>query len=96
MGGPFRCGRDKHLRASDQLVATGVVFAKPRLVVAEPVQRNDALHVVLQRHGRGLTGRMEWRDENAKTQRCLHRNSNPVRNSSRAAVTSPGRSCCSQ
>ncbi len=64
--------------------------SKPRLRRGEPVQRNDALHVAAQRHGRGLTGRMEWRDENApKTQQCLPSRSNR-QNSSRAAVTSPG------
>ncbi len=59
------CGRgDEHLRARDQLVATGVMLAEPGLVEPEPVQGDGPLQVVFQCDGGGgLADRMERRDE---------------------------------
>src|SRR5271166_5307475 len=94
--GPLRRGCDEHFRAGDQLVATGVVFAEPRLVESDAVQRDDALHVVFQCDRGGLADGMKRRDENAETQWDTHHHSTPLRKSSSAAFTSSGRSCCSQ
>ena len=97
--GPFGGGGDEHLRAGDQLVAAGVVFAEPRLVEAEAVQRDHALHVVFECHRGGLAGRVERRDEDAEVQWAVHDDSTvfkPDRKSSSASLTWSGRSCCSQ
>ena len=93
VSGPFGRGGDEHLGTRDEFVTAGMVFAEPGLVVAEPVQRLDAVHVVLQCGGGGLTHGVEGGDEHTEIQRTHLR---PPRNSSSAAFTSSGRSCCSQ
>ncbi len=93
--------RDEHLRAGDQLVSAGVVLPEPGLVEPEAVQRLDPIHVVLQCVGWGLADRMERRDEHPEVQwavgplavRRAHFAPDSARNSSRAALTSAGRSC---
>src|SRR4051812_1425652 len=74
-----------------------MMFAEPRLVVPEPVQRHRALEVVFQCDGGGLADRVERCDEDAEVQwPGGHRNSNLDRNSSSISLTSAGRSCWSQ
>jgi hypothetical protein len=65
-------GGDEDLGAADQLVATRVVLAEPRLVEAEPVELGDALEVVLERERRGQGDRGERRGEHAQVQRHSH------------------------
>ena len=96
-------GGDEDLGAADQLVAAGVVLAEPRLVVAEAVELDDALEVVLEGERRALPDGVERREEHAEAQgpgagmsvdspRCdVGRGT-----SSRAALTSSGFSCCTQ
>lgn len=100
--GALRGGRDDDLGVADQLVAAGVVLADPRLVIAEPVERLDALQVVLQRERRVLATRVEGGVEDPEVQRS-HQNrtpssarSIPARNRSSAALTSSAFSCWTQ
>jgi hypothetical protein len=62
-------GRNEHLGAGDDLVAPRVVLAEPDLVVAEAVERDHAVEVVLQRQGRVLPDRVERGEERAEAQR---------------------------
>jgi hypothetical protein len=66
---PLGGGGDEHLRAGDDLVATGVVLAEPDLVVAVPIEGDHAVEVVLDRQGRVLADRVERGEERAETQR---------------------------
>ncbi len=52
----------------DELVAAGVVLAEPGLVVAEPVERDDPLEVVLEGERRVLPDGVERREEDAEAQ----------------------------
>ena len=51
VAGALGSGGDEHLGAGDDLVARGVVLAEPDLVVAEPIECDHAVEVVLQRQG---------------------------------------------
>jgi hypothetical protein len=44
-----------------------MVFAEPRFVKTEAIQRDDALHVVFECHGGGLADGMKRGDENTET-----------------------------
>ena len=100
MPGPFGGRGDEHLGAGDQLITAGVMLTEPRLVEAEAVQRDDALHVVFQCHRGGLAGRVERCDEDAEVQWAVHDGWTPVfrldRKSSSNSLTRSGFSCCSQ
>src|SRR6202051_312428 len=86
-------GGDEYLGACDEFVTAGMMFTEPRLVVAAPVQRDDALQVVLQCDRWGLTDRVKRCDENAEIQGTGHHSSNRDRNVNSASLTSSGRSC---
>ena len=58
-------GGDEHLGAGDDLEAGRVVLADPGLVVVEPVEMDQQLHVALERQQRVLVQGMEGREEDA-------------------------------
>src|SRR5260370_27860287 len=58
-------GGQEHLRAGDDLEAAGVMLADPGLVIVQPVEMLDHLHVAVDRQGRVLAQRMEGREKDA-------------------------------
>ena len=66
--GALRRGGDEHLGAGDQLEPAGMMLADPGLVVIEPVEVLEQLHVPLHRQGRVLVVVMERREEDAAAQ----------------------------
>ena len=65
---PLGGGGDEHLGAGDDLEAAGMMLADPRLMVVQPVEVLDQLHVAFDGEGGVLVQRMEGRQENAGAQ----------------------------
>ena len=61
-------GGDEDLGAADELVAAGVVLAEPGLVVAEAVEGDDPVEVVLEGQRRALPDGVERGEEDAEAQ----------------------------
>ena len=59
----LRSRRDEHLGRGDDLVATRVVLADPRLVEPEAIQELEQLEIALERERRVLPGWMEGSHE---------------------------------
>ena len=57
--------RDEHLRAGDDLEAGRVVLADPGLVIVQPVEMDQQVHVALEREQRILVNGMKRREEHA-------------------------------
>src|SRR5580692_1967708 len=65
MAGALGRGGNEHFRAGDDLVAAGMMLADPGLVIVQPVEMDQKLHVALERQQRVFAERMERREENA-------------------------------
>ena len=63
-----RRGGQEHLRAGDDLEAARVMLADPGLVIVQPVEMLDQLHVALDGERRVLAQRMERREEDSGSQ----------------------------
>jgi hypothetical protein len=72
-------GGDEHLRAGDDLEAAGMMLTDPRLMVVQPVEVLDQLHVALDSEGGVLVQRMEGRQENAGAQIAIGQSRGPLR-----------------
>ena len=66
---PLGRGGDEDLGAPDELVAARVVLTEPHLVVAQPVELDGALEVVLERQRRALPDGVERGEEGPEAQR---------------------------
>jgi hypothetical protein len=60
---------DEHFRAGDDLKAGRVVLADPGLVVIEPVEVDEQLHVALEGQERVFPNRMEGSKKDAGLQK---------------------------
>ena len=61
-------GGDEHLRAGDDLEARRMVLADPGLVIVQPIEMDEQLHVALEAKQRVLGEGMEGGEENAGLQ----------------------------
>ena len=64
-------GGDEHLRAGDDLEAARVVLADPGLVIVQPVEMDQELHVAVEGEQRILGERMEGRKKDAGLQKSV-------------------------
>jgi hypothetical protein len=64
-------GGDEHFGAGDDLVAARMVLADPGLVIVQPVEMDQKLHVALERQQRVFRQRMKRREENAGLQKSV-------------------------
>ena len=64
-------GGNEHFRAGDDLVAARMVLADPGLVIVQPVEMDQKLHVAIERQQRIFAQRMKRREENAGFQKSV-------------------------
>ena len=67
VAGALRGGGDEHLRAGDDLEAARVVLADPGLVIVQPVEMDQQLHVALERQQRVLVEGMKGSKERRRS-----------------------------
>src|SRR2546425_1073702 len=67
----LRGGRDEQLRAGDDLEAAGMMLADPRLVIIEPVEMDEKLHVAVEREQRVFGKRMKGSKKDAGFQKSV-------------------------
>ena len=71
MPGALGRGGDEHLRRGDDLEAAGVMLADPGLVIVQPVEMLDQLHVALDGERGILVERVERRQKDARAQEAV-------------------------
>jgi len=77
VAGALGRGGNEHLRRSDDLEAAGMVLADPGLVIVQPVEMLDQLHVAFDGERGILVKRMERREKDAGTQKTVVHGKSP-------------------
>jgi hypothetical protein len=71
VAGALRRAGDEQLRRGDDLEAAGMMLADPGLVIIEPVEMDQQLHVAIERQQRIFAERMERREKDAGLQESV-------------------------
>ena len=75
VAGAFGSSGDERRGAADVLVAAGMVFADPGLVVVQLVEVDEQIHVALEGERRVFVVRMKWREKNPGAHVAVRHNS---------------------